>query len=207
MTIRKGGAWGEARPLPDDGVVVRSDAEARAVVLEARRRGGPVPAIGLLGGDLCRTLGGRGDAGRLRSADAMSFPVDLGTALVDGRLQVFVAHLVARNPLSTKAFVAMNAQWLDAGRAGVLNAAPRGHPNDGLLDCFDVGVPLTGTWPVLVRARTGSHLPHPGIGERRVAAMQVRFDRPRRVLVDGVDAGRARDLSVRVDADALTVVV
>ncbi len=54
MTIKKGETWGAPGPLPADGVVVRSDAEARAVVSEARRSGvdaadagparrGPVP--------------------------------------------------------------------------------------------------------------------------------------------------------------------
>ena len=57
--------------MPVDGVVVRSDGEARAVVEAARRAGEPVPALGLLGGDLCRTLGGKGDEARLRSADAI----------------------------------------------------------------------------------------------------------------------------------------
>ena len=50
--IAKGQAWGEPGPLPADGVVVRSDADARAVVEEARRANRPVPVIGLLGGDL-----------------------------------------------------------------------------------------------------------------------------------------------------------
>ncbi len=67
MTIEKGQDWGEVGPLPDDGVVVRSDAEARAVVTAARRANEEVPPLGLLGGDLCRTVGGRGDEARLRS--------------------------------------------------------------------------------------------------------------------------------------------
>lgn len=207
MTIRKGEPWGTPGPLPVDGVVVHSDAEARAVILDARRHGRPVPPLGLLGGDLCLTLGGRGDTRRLRSSEAMTFPVDLGVALVDGRLQVFVAHLVARNRWWTGAFVAMNAQWLRARGVGLVNAAPRGHPNDGLLDCYEFALPVGDLFQVRRRARSGSHLPHPGIRERRTAAAQVRFERPRRMVLDGVDAGTAWDLSVRVEPDAITVVV
>ncbi|MEX2659687.1 MAG: hypothetical protein WD232_08315, partial [Acidimicrobiales bacterium] len=96
MTIRKGQAWGEAKPLPGDGVVVHTDAEARRVVTEALRANRPVPPLGLVGGDLCRTLGGTGDEGRLRSEVATTVPCDLGVALLDGRLHWFVAHLVAR---------------------------------------------------------------------------------------------------------------
>ena len=44
MTIEKGQDWGEAGPLPDDGVLVRSDAEARAVVTAARRANEAGPA-------------------------------------------------------------------------------------------------------------------------------------------------------------------
>ena len=60
LTIAKGEAWGAPGGLPRHGVVVRSDAEARAIVTAARRADEPIPPLGLLGGDLCRTLGGTG---------------------------------------------------------------------------------------------------------------------------------------------------
>ena len=81
MTIRKGAAWGRPGKLPSDGVVVSSDAAARAAVEPPRRAGEPLPVLGLVGGDLCRTLGGPGESKRLRSPDAMRFPVDLGSVL------------------------------------------------------------------------------------------------------------------------------
>lgn len=202
MTIRKGEAWGLPGALPDDGVVVGSDHDAADVIGQARGAGRRFPALGLVGGDLCRTLGGPGGAGRLHTADAVTFPVDLGEVLVDGRLHYFVAHLVARNRWWTRAFVAMNAQWV-----GGLNLGPRAHPNDGLLDVYDVRLGLTDVVKVRARARAGAHLPHPGIKERRVPAAQVGFDRPLTVWLDGVRLGPARSLSVRVDPDALTVVV
>jgi hypothetical protein len=202
VTIRKGEAWGRAGRLPADGVVVASDHEAAAVVSRARRDRQACPALGLLGGDLCRTLGGPGGEGRLGSSEAMTFPVDLGEVLVDGRLHFFVAHLVARNRWWTRAYVAMNAQWLDG-----LNLGPRAHPNDGLLDVYDFDLGLADLVKVRKRARTGSHLPHPGIKERRVPAAQIGFDQPRTVWLDGTPIGSARTLSVRVAPDALTVVV
>ncbi|HVL93862.1 MAG TPA: hypothetical protein VM264_11030 [Acidimicrobiales bacterium] len=202
MTIRKGQAWGRPGPLPDGGVVVRSDAEARAVLEDARRRQVAYPALGLLGGDLCRTLGGPGDEGRLHSDDAMRFPVDLGEALVDGELRLFVAHLVARTRTWRRCFVAMNAQW-----RGRWNLGPRAHPGDGLLDTYDAR--LTPRDLVLVHRRLhhGAHLPHPGITERRAPAVQVDLGRSLALELDGRPAGRAWVLSVRVEPDALTVVV
>ena len=202
MTIEKGKAWGAPGPLPDHGVVVRSDAEARAVLEDARRSGRPYPPLGLLGGDLCRTVGGRGSEAHLRSPDAVTFPVDLGEALVDGRLHLFIAHLVARDRFWKECFVAMNAQWL-----GGWNLGPRAHPGDAKLDTYQASL----TWADLpkVRARLlhGTHLPHPRIKERRAQAVQVELRRPLPLLLDGVDVGVAKNLSVRVEPDALTVVI
>ena len=202
MTIRKGEPWGAPGALPAGGVVVRSDAEARAVLEEARRAGRPFPALGLLGGDLCRTLGGTGDEARLHSPQAVTFPVDLGEALVDGRLYLFVAHLVARDRFWRHSFVAMNAQWL-----GEWNLGPRAHPGDAKLDTYQADLTLSDLPKVRARLHHGVHLPHPRITERRRPAVQVELDRPLAVSVDGTPIGRARNLSVRVEPDALTVVV
>jgi len=202
MTIEKGKPWGAPGALPADGVVVRSDAEARAVVEEARRSGRPFPPLGLLGGDLCRTLGGTGDESRLRSPEAVTFPVDLGEALVDGRLFLFVAHLVARDRLWRHSFVAMNAQWL-----GAWNLGPRAHPGDAKLDTYESALGLSDLPKVRARLHHGAHLPHPRIKERRGPAVQVELPRSLSVSVDGVVVGRGRSLSVRVEPDALSVVI
>ena len=202
MPIAKGAPWGEAGPLPEGGVVVRSDAEARTVVEEARSAGQPVPPLGLLGGDLCRTLGGIGDEDRLRSPDAMRFPVDLGEVLLDGRLHFFVAHLVARTRGWGQALVAMNAQFLGPWIVGV-----RAHPNDGLLDVYQARLSLADRLKVRGRLSHGAHLPHPGIEERRTGAMQVELARPLPVRLDGESFGEARNVSLRVVPDAITVVV
>jgi hypothetical protein len=202
MTIEKGQTWGEPGSLPPGGVLVRSDAEARAVVERARRAGEPVPALGLLGGDLCRTVGGAGDEARLRSEEAVLLPVDLGSVLIDGRLHWFVAHLIARKRWwRGRVYAAMNAEYL-----GQWDVAPRGHPNDGLLDTFEVTMSIGERLKARSRLATGTHVPHPGIKERRVAAVQVDvagLD----VWLDGELVGPARSLSIRVEPDALTCVV
>ena len=202
MTIRKGEAWGWTAPLPSDGVVVRSDGEARAVLEAARREGRPYPVLGLLGGDLGRTVAAPGDEGRLRSPAAMTFPVDLGQVLVDGRLHLFVAHLVARNRWWTRAVVAMNAQWV-----GPWNLGPKAHPNDGLLDTFDARLPFGDLAKVRRRLPTGTHLPHPGIAGRRAAAVTFELERPLPVWLDGERVDEGRVLSVRLEPDALRVVI
>lgn len=203
MTISKGGPYGEPGALPADGVVVASDAEAAAVVTEARRGGHPVPTLGLVGGDLCRTLGGLGDADRLRGSEATTFPVDLGCVLLDGRLHWFVAHLVARRPRWSGRFaVAMNAEWLDD-----LDLGPRAHPGDGLLDLTEGRLGLRDRLAARRRARTGSHLPHPGLRTSRAGKAELTFPDGVPVFLDGLAVGTARELLLHVEPDALTVVV
>jgi diacylglycerol kinase family enzyme len=130
------------------------------------------------------------------------FPVDLGEVLLDGRLHLFVAHLVARSRLWTRAFVAMNAQW-----RGSWNLGPRAHPGDGLVDTYDVRLRPSQLLPVRSRLHHGAHLPHPGIEERRSPAVSIELDRPLPVELDGVAVGSARRVAVRVKPDALRVVV
>jgi len=197
--IAKGQPWGAPGELPEGGVVVRSDAEASAVLSQARQERRAFPALGLLGGDLCHTLGGGGSG---RALQGVRFTIDLGEVLLDGRLHLFVAHLVARSPFWTRSFVAMNAQWL-----GSWNLGPRAHPNDGLLDTYDAHLPPGQLLPVRARLHHGAHLPHPAIRERRAGALQVELERPLPVRLDGRRVGVARVVAVRVEADALTVVI
>lgn len=203
MTIRKGEVWGRPGALPADGIVVRSDAEARAAVTAARRADQPLPVLGLVSGDLARTCGATGDEERLRGPDAQTLPVDLGEVLVDGSLQYFVAHLVARRTWWRGRTIAlMNAQYL-----GRWDVAPRSHPNDGRLDLLDADLPLDERIKARSRLATGTHVPHPRISERRVKAVQLDLPAGARVWLDGVDLGEARALSVRTVPDALEVVV
>lgn len=196
MTISKGSAYGEpGAGLPGDGVRCATDADARRACDEARSQGRPYPVLGLVAGDLARTLGGTG-------ALDVAFPVDLGQVLVDGRLHLFVATCVVRNRWWTRTVAVGNAQWL-----GAWNAWPRGHPNDGRLDLLDARLPVGDLRKVRARLRTGSHLPHPGIRERRVRAETVELDRPLGVWLDGDRIGEGRTFAFRCVPDALRVVV
>jgi len=192
VTIAKGQPWGELAPLPASAPVVATDADAAGH-----------DVVGLLGGDLCRTLGGRGSRERLSSTEAMTFPVDALLVSLDGARPVrAVAHVVARTRGWRKVFVAANAQWI-----GPLNVVPRGHPDDGLVDLLAWDLGWRAARQVLARMRHGAHLPHPGISASARTSVMVAFDAPRPVWVDGVRVGRARALSVTVEPDALRVVV
>jgi hypothetical protein len=207
VTIDKGQAWGRpARELSlPPAVEARTDAEAREVAERARRANDPVPPLVLLGGDLWRTVGAGADAEHARGPDAMALPCDLGSVLLDGRQHWFVAHLVARRSWwRGRVLAVMNAQFW-----GHFDVAPRGHPNDGAVELVDVApsFSLADRIKARRRLRTGTHVPHPAITVRRVRVQQETFDPPLRVWLDGVDVGEVRNLSLRVEPDALMVVV
>ena len=203
MTIRRGEAWGAPAPLPRHGVVVRSDGEAHDIVTAARRAGEPIPPLGLLGGDLCRAFGGTGDEARLHAPEAMTFPMDLGVAVLDGQVHCFLTHLVARRPFWLgRAVVVMNTPWL-----GEWNLGPKAHPNDGLLDASDARLRPSELALARARLRLGTHVPHPRIATTRAASLRFDFDRAVTVRLDGREVGAFHAMDLRIEPDVLTVVV
>lgn len=204
MTVEKGVPWGAPGPLPATAVVVRSDAEARAALELARTERRDLPPLGLLGGDLCRTLGGRGDEARLRSGDVHLAPADLGEVLLDGRVRYFVAHVVVRKGWWRGPLVAaMNAQFI-----GAWDVAPRAHPGDGLLDVVEVDASMGvgERWKAWRRLPAGAHLPHPKIAVRRVSAVQLDVA-GLGVWLDGERQPPAHALSIRLKPDAVLLAV
>ncbi|MGK2958366.1 MAG: hypothetical protein ACSLFB_08220 [Acidimicrobiales bacterium] len=203
MTIRKGEDWGELRPLPSHGVIVRTDGAAAAIATEARRLKQPIPPIGLLGGDLCRTLGGSDDPSRLRSSHAVTFPCDLGVAVLDGERFYFVAHIVARRQWwRGKAILAMNAAWL-----GGWNAGPKAHPGDALIDLYEADIPISQRVKVRARLPLGAHLPHPAIRGRRANTHDLTLKQPLPVYLDGQRLGTFSHIELSLEPDALTIVI
>lgn len=200
MTIAKGQPWGESAVLPQNAVIVRTDREISRVLDEARLSGAPFPTFGLLGGDLCHTVGGTGDLDRLRSG-ATAFPIDAGEVLVDGVHHFFAAHVVARTRRWRHFAVAMNAQWV-----GEWNLGPKGHPNDGILDGYEGELDFVGWRKVRKRLPSGTHLPHPQIEARRARAVSFEFAKPLPVYIDGELIGEGRVLAARVIPDALRVI-
>jgi len=195
--------WGTPGEIPATARCAASDAEAAKIFAEFRRSGQPASPVVLTGGDLARTLGVEAPlhpeplAGRA----GVKMHVDVGAALVDGRLHWFVAHLVARKSWwRGRLLLAANASFL-----GSWNAAPRSHPGDGRLDVFDTNPPLRVRLAARQRLLSGSHVPHPRITQRRVTASQHDLNPGLDIRLDGVKIGRARSLSLRVEPGALEV--
>lgn len=208
MSVRPGQAWGEPGPVPHDLVSVGSDAELHHLI-EAHRRGGQaLPRVWLSGGDLWRSCGG--SPGRPAQVpapgdEAVWLPVDLVHVELDASEHWAAAHVVARRSWWRGPVLAlMNAEHL-----GRWDVAPKAHPGDGRLDVVSVAASMSGRqrWAAHRRLPTGSHLPHPDIELRRVAAGEWSFERAVRTWVDGVEVGLARHLRATVEPDALIVCV
>lgn len=187
--------------MPEHALWADDDHTAALAVQDARRRGTALPPLALTGGDLARTLGGRGDEAVMRTEGAAHVRVDVGAALVDGRLHWFVAHLVTRRSwLHGRIVVVANSAFM-----GDWNVAPRAHPGDGRLDLLDGDLPLGERLRARRRLPTGTHVPHPDIATRRITAVQIELVRPTPVHLDGRLLGRVSTLSVRVEPAALDV--
>ena len=197
MSVERGKDWGEPGRVPADVEWADSDRAAAEIIARARRANRPIPAIALTAGDLSRTLGGHG--ARLRDGEGTHVHVDLGAALIDGRLHWFLAHLVARHSwFRGRIVVAANAAFL-----GPWNIAPRAHPGDGRLDLLDGNPSFGDRLKARRRLRLGTHVPHPDISVRRVSATQLDFAEPMPIRLDGVRTGTTRSLSIRVEPDAV----
>jgi hypothetical protein len=212
MTIRKGQEWGSL-VAPGPGMrTVASDAELRDLVIECRRAGRPLPVVGLLGGDMMRTVGGTGDASRLRGTEPIPHvPIDIVEVVADDdRSSWFVSHLVAHPAWWAggwwrgTATAAMNAQFL-----GRWDVAPRGHPNDGRVDVVtvDAALGVQQRWLARRRLPLGTHVPHPLITVKQHASVTIELGRALPIALDGRGWGSAASVRLTVEPDALVICV
>lgn len=208
MPIEKGDSWGKQGALPTGAPVAHSDIEGRSIVESAWKRGEEPPPIGLVSGDLCRTVGGRGDIARLTSPDAQSLPCDAMVVAVDGTEFVAIAHcIIRRHWLRGSVTAVMNAAWI-----GEWNVAPRSHPGDGRLDVVKALSDFSSMDRLRARSRLphGGHVPHPRIAQSRITTttpLTVTLERPTPVYVDGDRVAAGSEITVSVLADFFTAVV
>lgn len=206
MTIEPGMPWGRQVPRPDDLVVAHSDHDLSRLLAQQLRQ-----PIAVAGGDLARTLGTRGND---RRSTMNEFPIDLievrlgAQSARPSELLVACAHVIARSPWRRghwwrgPILAVMNAEFI-----GDWDVAPRGHPNDGRAEVFEVAASMSVRDRLGARRRlaTGTHVPHPRIASRSVRTAAWDFPRPLDVIVDGQPVGRTSSLAITVRPDAAIV--
>jgi hypothetical protein len=206
VTIKPGEPWGRSIDRPDDLVVVVGDVDL-ASRLAAARNGHGGPPVFAAGGDLSRTVGGPPIDGR---STVNELPIDLVDVRLDGGVVATTAcaHIVITNPwwrggwCRGSVVVVMNAEYI-----GEWDVAPRGHPNDGRVEVFEIDSTFgfRQRWQARRRVRSASHVPHPGIHTRTVRSAAWSFGRSMTVRVDGRRLGTAVDIEVIVIPDAAVV--
>lgn len=211
MTIRRGVDWGSPGRLSDNAPVFGDDRRASIALTQSLNDEGRLPnEIGLVGGDLHRTLGSPGhDVEALRSGGGMRFPVDVAIIRADdGEPTVVLSHLIALPRPNSRLFGGHTLIVMNAAFVGDLNLGPRAHPNDGRLDVTEGTMPRTDRRAARRRARGGAHVPHPALHESRTDRLEVDLGTKGMYLsADGEPVGLARELEVVCLADAIVVVV
>ena len=202
MNIEKGRNWGSLAPLPADGVIVKENKELLKKITDCKRDGIDLPVFGFLGGDLWRTLGGRNDEERLYGESATTLDVDLGCALLDGKIHWFCAHMLIGSLLKgNKIFISNVAHY------GKTNPTPKAHPGDGKFDMLQIELSTIQTFKAIKRVSTGTHIPHPGIKYRRIKSEQFSFTKKINIQIDGQKVGKFSNISFRIENEALRVVI
>ena len=202
MNIEKGRSWGSLSPLPPDGVIIKTNKELLEKVNNCKRQGIDLPTFGLLGGDLWRTLGGRRAEERLYGGEATTLDIDLGCALLDGKIFWFCAHMFIGSKLKgEKIFISNVAHY------GKTNPAPKAHPGDGKFDMLEVKLSPLQTFKAVKRVSAGTHIPHPGIKYKQVSSEQFSFGKKLSIEIDGKNIGKFSTVSIRIENEALRVVI
>ena len=202
MNIEKGRSWGSLSPLPPEGVIIKTNKELLEKVNDCKRQGIDLPTFGLLGGDLWRTLGGRRTEERLYGGEATTLDIDLGCALLDGKIFWFCAHMFIGSKLKGKKIFISNV-----AHYGKTNPAPKAHPSDGKFDMLEVKLSPFQTFKAIKRISAGTHIPHPGIKYKQVSSEQFSFGKKLSIEIDGKNIGKFSTVSIRIENEALRVVI
>ncbi|MEM7287906.1 MAG: hypothetical protein AAF480_16255 [Actinomycetota bacterium] len=198
MSIRPGEDWGADRLVPVDTPIVSTDAALASAAAAGH------DLVALEGGDMWRTLGGRGGVASRLGTTTWVVPVDLATVVVDDEaLGLMAAHVIARRiAWRGEAAAVMNAQWW-----GTRDMAPRSHPGDGRLDTLVGAVPFRQLLQARGRVGAGQHVPHPAITTGRPTRFAHTFERTTGVWIDGVRRSQGCELVVEVVPNAVSVAV
>ncbi|MFM8794425.1 MAG: hypothetical protein ACKOFF_06000 [Acidimicrobiales bacterium] len=198
MVIEKSGEWGRA---VEAGRPPRAIADAAIVHLQDSANA-PFPTAG----NLHRALGEPAYRG---SGTHTLLPVDgLVCTVADGtdvRTVVACADVSVGSWFSRAGLVVVTNVGLWNG----LDLTPGSHPNDGRFEVFtiDAGMSFHQRFLARSRARTGSHLPHPGLSRKTRTEVNIMRRGAQTLRIDSVDIGAWTSVAVVIHPDRLSVLV
>lgn len=203
MVIRKGSEWGTSGHPSDEVPVALDDVHANHLIEKGVRE------FVISSGDMARTIGATTPG---PESNYRRLPIDLmEVSYVDTKGRSGLIHAFSNVRLESTwptggflrgdALILCNAQFLRT-----LDIAPRGHPNDGKIEYlhFERSLTIRQRLQIVLRSRTGSHLPHPSVHFRQIVSC-TEFPSKGRLIVDGRYVCTGRITSVRCIPDALVV--
>jgi hypothetical protein len=103
----------------------------------------------------------------------------------------------------------MNGQYLSIRGGATWDVSPRAHPGDGRVDVVrvDRAMSLRDRRTANQRLPLGAHLPHPYISVRQATSVDLMWQRPTRVWLDGRVWATVREATVTVESEPLLVCI
>tara|TARA_B100000579_G_scaffold37357_1_gene26116 strand:- start:12579 stop:13190 length:612 start_codon:yes stop_codon:yes gene_type:complete len=159
--------------------------------------------IGLQGGDLYESLGGRG-AGEIQSdKDTVGLKLDLGQVVIGQSSYLFASYCKISKPLKPWSTIwAINSPII-----GHRRISPKSHPADGLLDIVEFSLSFRQSLKAYKRSTSGDHLPHPNIKTSKKRTYTINARGTGRVVIDGKKITYSKEASVSVIPHAIAVVL
>ncbi len=196
MVISKGEDWGEH--VHEKGIVcTRHD---REVFLNTAS---PIK------GDIARTVGSvlqkRSEVAVLKSREEWHrLPLDIIQIDIRGHIFQAAAHIRVGHLLWGECYLFCNVAYFKGFRVFA-----KSHPNDAKVEVLTINreMKLRQRLLALMRARKGSHLPHPHLSSRQITDEYLRFHQSLPVFVDGKKRGTTDALRISVIADAINIYI
>ena len=159
--------------------------------------------IGLRGGDLYESLGGRGVGEREGDKGTVGLKLDLGQVVIGESKYLFASYCKISKPLKPWYTI-----WVvNSPIIGHRRISPKSHPADGLLDIVEFSLSFRQSKKAYKRAKSGDHLPHPQIKTSKKRTYTIKARGKRKVVIDGEKIAYGKEISISIIPHAIAVVL
>ena len=159
--------------------------------------------IGLQGGDLYESLGGRGVGERAGNEGTVGLKLDLGQLVIGKSNYLFASYCKISKQLKPWYTI-----WVvNSPIIGHRRISPKSHPSDGLLDIVEFSLSFRQSKKAYKRAKSGDHLPHPQIKTSKKRTYMIKARGKRKVVIDGKKIAYSKEISISIIPHAIAVVL